>query len=127
MKNGAPSGPSTEIQLLTSQELIYHEDQSEAVKADASNHHVSFSTEDLHQSNKREKSLNSADINENIGEADVKDNSDENNEVLSEKSRLRDEEMETPDGANDESTLLSEVGKLLQARVSYSEEEKTSI
>ncbi|XP_060607305.1 monocarboxylate transporter 10-like [Ruditapes philippinarum] len=123
-KNNVPSGPSTEIQILTSQELIYPDKQG---GPDEENHHGDSLHDEPHVKFSDVKVYDS-DIDEDI----VKDN-EEDIENQSENTNANSNDTEAEGVAereevvNEETTLLNEVSKLLHSRVTFDSNEQTTL
>ena len=128
MKINAPSGPSTEIQILTSQELICsnHQDdhdEENPLTDSVSEPHVKFSDVKVYDSEHDQEA--DADLEDNREDTEkYEENTNENfNNVVVSEHKEEEEESRATEGTS----LLNEVSKYLNSRVTFDSNEQTSL
>lgn len=123
LTNGGPSGPSgpaTEIQFLTSQEVLYEKNDDDQCANNAEETHVTFSNENMYVSERNQETSPTFEDDNQNGDKQV--NQDERNG-----REIEDDTMKEKQLSCEEESLLAEVSKYLDARVLYDSDEQTSV
>ncbi|XP_045197164.2 monocarboxylate transporter 10-like isoform X2 [Mercenaria mercenaria] len=134
VKNGVPSGPSTEIQILTSQELIYPDKQQgieeeNPLRDNTDEPCIKFSDVQVIASEETSPVLEDSHQNLDKQPENCEENTNQNSNVHKGKYGTDTEQKQPEDQSNigEATSLLDEVSKYLDSKVTFDSEEQTSL